>query len=137
MTDPALHEEEDDALCFRLVMRFLRRERVGRGGLLRAEGRQRERAESTGGEFQRLALSDAEPAARQSRVDVLALSDALDQLEAKDARKAALVKLRYFAGLTNEEAAAALGVSTATADNDWAYAKSWLRLKLGNDSQKH
>ena len=41
------------------------------------------------------------------------------------------MKLRFFAGLTNDQAAAALGVSPATAENDWAYAKAWLRLQLG------
>jgi DNA-directed RNA polymerase specialized sigma24 family protein len=40
------------------------------------------------------------------------------------------VNLRYFAGLTTEQAAQALGISTSTADNDWAYAKSWLRLAM-------
>ncbi len=45
-------------------------------------------------------------------------------------RKAALVKLRYFAGLTIEQAAEALGVSTSTVDNDWAYVKSWLRREM-------
>ena len=70
---------------------------------------------------------------RQLDVDVLALSEALDELEARDPRKAALVKLRYFAGLTIEEAAAALAVSPATADNDWAYAKSWLKAELSRE----
>ena len=60
----------------------------------------------------------------------LALDEALAKLEKKDPRKAALVKLRFFAGLTNAEAAAALGVSTSTADNDWAYARAWLRLEI-------
>ena len=73
---------------------------------------------------------------RSPIVDVLALSEALDKLEARDPRKAALVKLRYFAGLTNQEAATALEISSATADNDWAYAKSWLRLELSRDSTK-
>ena len=71
-----------------------------------------------------------EPAAPKATTDVLALNEALEKLEAKDARKATLVKLRYFAGLTVEQAAHTLGVSTSTADNDWAYAKSWLRLEM-------
>ena len=60
-------------------------------------------------------------------MDLLALDEALALLEAKDQRKADLIKLRYFAGLTNAQAAEALGISPATADNDWAYAKTWLR----------
>jgi len=62
--------------------------------------------------------------------DLLALDEALRQLEANDPRKAALVKLRFFAGLTSEQAAAALGVSTSTAEKDWSYARSWLRLTI-------
>lgn len=65
-----------------------------------------------------------------SQLDLLALNEALELLEAKDARKAELVKLRFFAGLTNEQAAKALGISVSTADNDWAYAKTWLRVKM-------
>ena len=63
-------------------------------------------------------------------VDLLALHDALDKLEAADKRKAELVKLRFFVGLTIEEAAQALGVSISTATNDWAYARCWLRLEV-------
>jgi len=98
------------------------------------EGARRKQSQRSGGDWQRLELSDVEHTTCRPRVDVLALSDALDRLEAKDPRKAALVKLRFFAGLTHREAAVALGVSTATADNDWAYAKSWLRLQLSRES---
>ena len=62
--------------------------------------------------------------------DLLALDAALRELETEEPVKAQLVKLRYFAGLTNEQAAQALGISTSTADNDWAYARSWLRLAM-------
>jgi DNA-directed RNA polymerase specialized sigma24 family protein len=58
------------------------------------------------------------------------LDEALRQLEAEDPRKAELVKLRFFAGLTALQAAAALGVSTSTAEKDWAYARSWLRVAI-------
>jgi RNA polymerase sigma factor (TIGR02999 family) len=91
------------------------------------------RSQRAGGNWQRVGLSDVEVTSLQPGIDVLALSEALDKLEVKDARKAALVKLRYFAGLTNREAAAALGVSSTTADNNWAYAKSWLKLELSRD----
>ena len=70
-------------------------------------------------------------------LDLLALDDALQKLEAKDKRKADLVKLRFFAGLTIEEAAQALGISTSTADNDWAYSRCWLRVEMqGEDSRQ-
>ncbi len=63
--------------------------------------------------------------------DVLAVDAALEGLGQEDPRAAGLVKLRFFAGLTLPEAAAALGVSTRTADRIWAYAKAWLHQQLG------
>ncbi len=68
-----------------------------------------------------LGLSGPEP-----EEHVLAVHDALDRLAAHDARKAELVKLHYFAGLTLAEAAEVLGVSEPTAKRDWAYARAWL-----------
>ena len=56
------------------------------------------------------------------------------QAPAGPAPSAALVKLRFFAGLTAEQAAAALGVSTSTAEKDWAYARSWLRVTIDRTS---
>jgi DNA-directed RNA polymerase specialized sigma24 family protein len=68
--------------------------------------------------------------------DLLALHEALAKFEQREPVKANLVKLRFFAGLTNAEAAEALGISSSTADNYWAYARSWLRLEMdrGADS---
>jgi RNA polymerase sigma factor (TIGR02999 family) len=63
-------------------------------------------------------------------LDLIALHEALTKLERLDRRRAELVKLRFFAGLTIAETAQALGISTSTADNDWAYARSWLRLEI-------
>ena len=62
------------------------------------------------------------------------MDEALRQLEAEDPRKAELVKLRFFAGLTAEQAAAALSVSASTAEKDWAYARSWLRVAIDRTS---
>ena len=84
-----------------------------------------------GGGRRRLDLDDIEPALEEENGDrLLALDEALRQLEAEDPRKAELVKLRFFAGLTAEQAAAALGVSASTAEKDWAYARSWLRVTI-------
>jgi RNA polymerase sigma factor (TIGR02999 family) len=58
--------------------------------------------------------------------ELLAVHEALDALAAHDGRKAELVKLRYFAGLTNEEVADVLGISVPTAKRDWTYARAWL-----------
>ena len=65
--------------------------------------------------------------------DVLGLDEALQKLQKKDSRKAELVKLRFFAGLTTAEAARSLGVSVATAENDWTYARCWLKLEMSGD----
>jgi len=100
------------------------------------ESARHKRSQRAGGDWQRVELSDVEIASPRPDVDLLALSEALDKLEARDQRKASLVKLRYFAGLTIKEAADALGISSATADNDWAYAKSWLKRELTRDSTK-
>ncbi len=70
------------------------------------------------------------PEVQESQLDLLGLNDALDKLQAKDPRKAELTKLRFFAGLSNEQAAKLLGVSERTTYTDWVYAKSWLRVEL-------
>ena len=80
-----------------------------------------------GGQFERAELVEIEAPADPAFIDMLALHEALAKLEQNDRRKAELVKLRFFAGLTNEEASQALGISLSTADNDWAYARAWLR----------
>jgi RNA polymerase sigma factor (TIGR02999 family) len=88
-----------------------------------------------GGGRRRLDLAALEPAPEQADGDrLLALDQALRRLEAEDPRKAALVKLRFFAGLSAAQAAAALGVSTSTAEKDWAYARSWLRVAIDGTS---
>jgi len=86
-----------------------------------------------GGQNQRVELSEAEPAIDGPTMDLLALDEALQKLEEKDPRKSQLIKLRFFAGLSNQQAAAVLGISASTADLDWAYAKSWLRLEMSGN----
>jgi len=76
--------------------------------------------------------ASAKPQSSLDPIDLVALDDALAKLEAKDPRKAALVKLRFFAGLSGDEAAAALGVSAATADRMWRYARAWLGVALAD-----
>jgi len=83
-----------------------------------------------GGGHARVEFGELDIAVIGVNEDLLDLDAALDKLARKDPRKAELVKLRYFAGLTNEEAAKSLCISPSTADNDWAYARSWLRLEL-------
>ena len=87
-----------------------------------------------GGDQQRVALDGldetADIACGSPAVDLVALDGAIAALEAEDTRKATLVKLRYFTGLTLEQVAAALDISPATADRDWAYSKAFLYAEV-------
>ena len=85
-----------------------------------------------GGDFDRVELNDADPAVNDRDVDLIALDEALEKLAAVEPRKAQLVKLRFFAGLSVAQAAEALGISESTAGADWAYAKSWLKVCMGH-----
>lgn len=75
-------------------------------------------------------ISCVEPESDEPHLELPALNDALDRLAQKDSRKAELVKLRYFAGLTNEQAAQSLGINARTAYADWRYARAWLRAEI-------
>jgi RNA polymerase sigma factor (TIGR02999 family) len=83
-----------------------------------------------GGGLQRLELDDVEVAAGTRCPDLLALDEALTKLAAEDPIKAKLVTLRYFGGLSVQEAAETLGISRATADRYWSYARLWLYCEL-------
>ena len=85
-----------------------------------------------GGGRQRVAFSNLEPAIDGPDLDLLALDESLKRLQVKDPRKAEFVKLRFFAGLNHKQVAAALGISSSTADNEWAYAKSWLYVEMSD-----
>jgi RNA polymerase sigma factor (TIGR02999 family) len=92
----------------------------------------RKRSEKAGGHRRRLDLSAVEPEIQGPQWDLIALDEALERLAAQDPRGAKLVELRFFAGLTIPQAAKAIGISVSTAENDWSYAKSWLRLELSD-----
>jgi RNA polymerase sigma factor (TIGR02999 family) len=94
------------------------------------EAARRRHSGKHGGEMRRIDFEAVQSLAEPPADDLLALDEALDQLAAEDPAKAQLVKLRCFAGLSHQEAAQALGISRATADRYWAYAKSWLYCKL-------
>lgn len=83
-----------------------------------------------GGDRQREVLDEAALAAPAEDDRLLELDVALEKFQQANPRAAELVKFRYFAGLTNEQAAEALGVSSATADRDWTYAKAWLLREM-------
>ena len=90
------------------------------------ENARRKKALRHGGGQARLDIQEVEIAAPAKEDELLAIDLALEKLSALDKRKAELVKLRFFAGLTIEEAAAALGISEATAKRWWAYVRAWL-----------
>jgi RNA polymerase sigma factor (TIGR02999 family) len=101
------------------------------------ERARRKQSVKHGGGRRRVDLGKVEPElAGHPNEDLLALDEALQGLEAKDTRKAELVKLKYFAGLTNAQAAEALGVSASTVDSDWAYARCWLRLQMSEGGEQ-
>jgi RNA polymerase sigma factor (TIGR02999 family) len=90
--------------------------------------------EKRGGGWQRVDFEELDLATCGSPDQLVALDDALVRLAALDHLAGELVKLRYFAGLALDEAAKALGVSTATAYRHWAYARAWLRTELLKDA---
>jgi RNA polymerase sigma factor (TIGR02999 family) len=94
------------------------------------ENARRKRTEKHGGLHQRQDLDGIDIAAPAPSQDLLALDEALAKLEAEDPVKAQLVKLRYFAGLAEDEAASVLGISRTSAQRYWRYAKAWLITEL-------
>lgn len=88
-----------------------------------------------GGEARRVDLDPDLLSHPDRRDDLLALDEALVRLEQTDSRKASLVKLRYFAGLSMQEAANALEISLATAERDWSYARVWLLRELSETGE--
>src|SRR5262249_26264334 len=93
----------------------------------------RHRAQKSGGSYERIDLPELAEQAHEDPVDLLALDDALIQLEEQHPQKAQIVKLRFFAGCTLEESAHSLGISRAAAQRHWAYARAWLFGRLNQD----
>jgi RNA polymerase sigma factor (TIGR02999 family) len=90
----------------------------------------KKKAEVHGGNLQKLALDEAISFSQSKEVDLVDLDDALLELERLDERQSKIVELRFFAGLTIEETAHALDVSTMTVSRDWNFAKAWLYRRL-------
>jgi RNA polymerase sigma factor (TIGR02999 family) len=95
----------------------------------------RKRRPKHGGDRRRVDLDDALPAVEAPADDLLALDEALARFAREEPAKAELVKLRFFAGLTIPEAAQVLGVSVATAERYWTYARTWLYAELNDDAR--
>jgi RNA polymerase sigma factor (TIGR02999 family) len=92
------------------------------------ENVRRKRTQKRGGDWKRQPLEAV--AAPEPDEELLAVDEALQRLAAIDPKKAKLVELRYFAGLTGEQAAEVLGISATTADRHWAYARAWLQAEV-------
>lgn len=90
----------------------------------------RKKSLKRGGAMERRSLDDLNLPGAADVVDLLAMDDVLQRFEALEPRKAQVVKLRYFVGMTLPEVAEALGISKNTADRDWAYARAWLHAEL-------
>jgi RNA polymerase sigma factor (TIGR02999 family) len=88
-----------------------------------------------GGGRRRVELDDAEPVIEPPSDRLLDIDRALERLEARDPRQREIVNLRYFAGLTAPETAAALGLSVKTVEVEWTYMKAWLQRELA-DSER-
>jgi RNA polymerase sigma factor (TIGR02999 family) len=89
-----------------------------------------------GGNHRRVTLEAADPTVLPMACDdLLGLDEAIQRLEKKNPRQAQLVKLRFFAGLTTAQAARSLGVSLSTAENDWSYARCWLRIEMDTEAK--
>lgn len=95
----------------------------------------RRRAVRHGGELQRTEFAEDVIAAPSAKDDeLLAINEVLDRFAQMEPRKAEVVKLRYFVGMTIEETAEALGISTPTAKRDWTFARAWLFRELKGDA---
>jgi RNA polymerase sigma factor (TIGR02999 family) len=102
------------------------------------ENARRKQSLKLGGDCSRLDLEFDIPSFGEEKHDLLAIDEALEELQQVDPDKAALVKLRFFAGLSETEAAAEMQISRATAARYWTYAKAWLfnRLREREKSKK-
>jgi RNA polymerase sigma factor (TIGR02999 family) len=101
------------------------------------ENARRKRGLRHGGDRRRIQMDDGALHVPEPSEELLALNDALEKLAREDPQKAELVKLRYFSGMSVQEAADVLGISRATADRYWAYAKVWLYCAVsGEDNPK-
>ena len=99
------------------------------------EAARRKQRQRHGGGQAREELDESHLVLERPSDEMLAVNDALEKLVQEDPLAADLVKLRYFVGMTLPEAAEALGISPRTADRLWAYARSWLRVEVGDSRE--
>jgi RNA polymerase sigma factor (TIGR02999 family) len=92
-------------------------------------------AAKRGGGRERVTLSAIEDTLRLGDLDMLMLHDALERLEQLDPRKGRIVELKYFGGLTTDEIGAVVGISSATVEREWKFARAWLYDAMGGPNQ--
>ena len=95
----------------------------------------RKRAEKRGGDCHRVSLDEAGPLVEAQPDELLLLDEAVGELKDRDPLGGKLVELRYFAGLTTEEAAEVMGISAATAYRHWSFARAWLHIQIGHSDE--
>ena len=100
------------------------------------ENARRKQRFKRGGNLQRVELDHVAVVSDELREEMLAVHESLDRLAEVSPDKARLVELRYFAGLSSAEAAAILGISKATADRNWAFARAWLKRDIQDGGQQ-
>jgi RNA polymerase sigma factor (TIGR02999 family) len=98
------------------------------------ESARRKKRVKHGGDLQRVDLADRDVPVRPPPDEIIALDEALTRLTEEDPEAAQVVQLHFFAGLSIEQAAEALGVSRATAYRQWSYGRAWLRCAIGGDA---
>lgn len=95
------------------------------------ENARKRQQQKRGGEHQRVEFNEVQLAGQEDYDErLIKLDESLTDLESEDDRRAKVVKYRFFAGMTNEETAQVLGISTATAARDWIYARAWLKREM-------
>ncbi len=144
--EQAGHSLEPSALVNELYLRLIDQDRVSwrdrthffgvSAQIMRrilVDHARRKQSAKRGGELTRITLSDALGMPESNKVDLVFLDDVLTRLAAIFPQQGRVVELRFFAGLTVDETAEALGISTATVSREWTMAKAWLRRAMTED----
>jgi RNA polymerase sigma factor (TIGR02999 family) len=118
------HTFNDRAHFFRTAAEAMRRILIDRA--------RRKQTQRHGGGYQRVELEGFDPAAPDADQQLLALHEALDKLAEEHPAQAEVVKLRYFAGMTNEEVSGVMGISVSTVKNYWSFSRAWLLNEIEN-----
>jgi RNA polymerase sigma factor (TIGR02999 family) len=121
--------DQDQAQCWESRGHFFACAALAMRRILFENARRKRRAKH-GGDHEQIDVELATLPTRMAPDELIALDDALEELERHDPRKARLVTLRYFGGMTIEQAAAVLQISRVTAHRDWAYARAWLHHQM-------